>query len=92
MVKGAFVQCIPKNSRWRVIIARVCWQGPASITPRLQDSIFHKTEIPLLADDDVVQDTKVDRSSGFQEGAGEVLVFGGRLRIAAGVVVDEDDA
>ncbi len=86
------MQRIPKNSRWRVIIARVCWQGPASITPRLQDSIFNKTEIPLLADDDVVQDPKVDRSGCFQEGAGEMLVFGGGLGIAAGMVVDENDA
>jgi hypothetical protein len=40
----------------------------------------------------MVQDPEVDGTGGLHQGSGEALILQGRLGVAAGVVVDEDDA
>jgi len=47
---------------------------------------FDEAAISLLAHDEVVQDPEVDGAGCLGQGAGEILIFRGRLGVAAGVV------
>ena len=58
----------------------------------LQHILFRQAEIPVAADDQVVVDRQVEALAGLHQGPGQFLVGGGRLQVAAGVVVHQNEA
>jgi hypothetical protein len=64
----------------------------ARVSGHLAQTALHQADVPPVSEDDVIAHRDAEEATAFNQLAGDPNIFGRRLRIAAGVVVDQDYA